>query len=76
MTARGDRGLDCAARAALERALAADPALDEELELIVAHFSSEARGRFWRAFAAECERADRPATAVLGALARASSDRR
>lgn len=73
MTARGDRGLDGPAWAALERALASDPALDEELEMIAAHFSGADRERFWRVLAEECERSDRPAQAVLTALVRVAS---
>lgn len=73
MTGRGDRGLDERALAAVERALASDPALAEELEMIEAHLRGEARAAFWRCFAEECGRRARPAEAVLPALERAAS---
>ena len=73
MTTRGDRGLDRCARAAVADALASDPALAEELGLIVAHLRPDARDRFWRCFAEECGRCARPAAAVLGALERAAA---
>lgn len=50
----------------------ADPALAEELELFADIMDAVTRERFWRAFTEECERADRPALAVLPALERAA----
>lgn len=53
-------------------ALAADPDLAEELEMIVAEFDAVARDRFLAALADELPRHVRPAAAVLAALARAA----
>lgn len=63
---RGRRGRPLAA------ALAADPALAEELEMIVAAFDAGARERFLAALADEIPRQARPAAAVLAALERAA----
>ena len=41
--------------------------------MIAAHFASADRKRFWRVLAEECERADRPAQAVLIALERVAT---
>lgn len=68
MPAPQDLGLDRRRRDLVRRALDADPALGSELELITALLEREARDEFWRAFADGCERAERPATAVLRAL--------
>ena len=56
-------------------ALAADPTLAEELDVIVAAFDPAAAERFRTAFAEELDRHARPATAVLTALERAASSR-
>jgi hypothetical protein len=57
-----------AVRAALER----DPALGNELELIVPGLDAAVRETFWREFAENARRCDRPAAAVLEALVRAA----
>lgn len=55
-------------RALVEAALAADPALAADLELIGEVLAGGARQRFWRAFARGCGMRERPAAAVLAAL--------
>ena len=72
MTPFDDVGLDARRRALLEAALQEDPALADEVDLIVTVLDEEARGRFWVAFADGCERPGRPAAAVLAALERAA----
>lgn len=56
----------------VEAALRTDPALEEELELIVALLDPEATREFWRTFADGCERCERPAAVVLAALEQAA----
>lgn len=57
--------------ARIDAALAADPALADELEMILSAFDPHARERFEAAFSEEVERHERPAAAVLAALSRA-----
>ncbi len=68
MTSLDDARLGREARARVEAALARDPGLGEELEMIVAMLGGAARERFWRAFADGCGSGKRPAAAVLAAL--------
>lgn len=69
-----DVGLDARGRALVVAALADDPALAEEVELIASLLGEKARRCFWRAFACECRRRNRPAGAVLAALERAATE--
>lgn len=55
-------------------ALDADLALEEELEVILRALSRERRERFLAALAAEIDRHERPAAAVLAALGSAARD--
>ena len=55
-------------RHAIERALAADPWLAAELDLVVGLLEPVAAARFWRAFARRVSSAPRPSAAVLGAF--------
>lgn len=70
----GKNALPQPARARVEAALRADPALAEELGMIEGFFEPGARERFWRALAAELAGHRRPAAAVLAALERAARD--
>lgn len=72
MTPFHEVGLDARRRALVEAALQDDPALAVELELISGVLDEDARGLFWTAFADGCERARRPAAAVLAALEHAA----
>lgn len=54
-------------------ALDADPALGEELRVIVAALPGDRRAAFWDAFAEGLARHERPAAAVLVALGRAAA---
>lgn len=72
MSTLADAGVPQDGRTAVDAALAADPALEEELEAIVGLLAPNARGVFWQAFADGCLRRDRPAAAVLAALEAAS----
>ena len=63
-----DAELNEGERALVEAALATDPALAAELELIGEVLGDGARQRFWQAFARECGMRERPAAAVLAAL--------
>jgi hypothetical protein len=64
--------LTSAERAGVRAALARDPALEDELELIDAVLEPAARARFWPALAQEVGPCRRPAAAVLAALERAA----
>jgi hypothetical protein len=59
-------------RSALDAALAADPALAGEVQVIAGQLEAVARRAFWRELARECPRQERPAAAVLIALERAA----
>lgn len=63
-----DAELNEGERAQVGAALAADPALAAELELIGEALADGVRQRFWRALARECGLRERPAAAVLAAL--------
>lgn len=65
-------GLAPAESRALSSALAQDPALARELELILPALDPAARRAFKRELARRCGGADRPAAAVLEALVAAS----
>ncbi len=71
MSLPDDAGPAREAMARVKAALALDPALATELELILGSLTVAARAAFWHAFADECGRHERPATAVLAALERA-----
>lgn len=73
MTSFDDAGLDARRRALVEAALAADPALAEELELITGCLGERAARSFWSRFADDCVRTERPASAVLAALEHAAA---
>ena len=60
---------------AVGAALAHDPCLREELELILPALDAGTRRAFWQAFASTCE-VERPAGAVLEALVAAARARR
>ncbi len=72
MTAPDDRSPQYRLDRRVADALAADSALAEELEMIVAAFDAGARERFLAALADELPRHARPAAAVLAALERAA----
>ncbi len=72
MTAPDDQSPRARRDRRISAALAADPALAAELEMIVAAFGADARERFLAAFADELRRHVRPAAAVLAALERAA----
>lgn len=76
MPARDDLGLDRCRQRLIAAALATDPGLAEELELIASRMELEVRREFWHAFADGCARHARPAAAVLGALELTASSRR
>lgn len=59
--------------AAIDSALEADPDLAAELAMIARKLRPDAREIFWRAFAEEVGKTERPATAVLAALERAAT---
>jgi hypothetical protein len=63
-----DAGLGPRERGLIDAAFARDPALRAEVESIAAALADDRRPQFWRALAAEVERRDRPAAAVLAAL--------
>ncbi|HEU4802422.1 MAG TPA: hypothetical protein VFS73_04515 [Solirubrobacterales bacterium] len=60
---------------AVRAALARDPALADELDLILPALSASGRRAFLRAFAGSCAAGGRPAAAVLEALV-ATAERR
>ena len=72
MPSLDDAGLSAEGRSRIEATLAREPSLEAELGAIAEALHPAARRRFWRAYAAECERHARPATAVLAALERAA----
>jgi len=76
MPSRDDLGLDGRRQGLIEAALASDPGLAEELELISSRLEPAARRVFWRTFADGSARHARPAAAVLEALELAASSRR
>lgn len=76
MSSLHDAGLTGGELAAVERALAGDAPLAEELELITSLLAEPPRRIFWRAFASGCAAGERPAGAVLEALERALGARR
>lgn len=61
---------------AVRAALARDPALADELDLILPALSPSGRRTFLRAFACSCGARGRPAGAVLEALVAAAAARR
>lgn len=72
MTAPEDKSQRSRRERRIAAALAADPALAEEIEMIIAAFDGGARERFLDALADELPRHARPAAAVLIALERAA----
>jgi hypothetical protein len=68
-------GLDPEELDAVESALEREPALRDELEMILDAVDPEARIAFWRAFVDQGGTGDRPASAVLHALVSAASGR-
>jgi hypothetical protein len=72
MEALARSGLGPAQIAVVAAALRADPALELELESIVAALGEGAAARFWAELAAALPAHERPATAVLAALERAA----
>jgi len=60
---------------AVRAALARDPALADELDLILPALSASGRRAFLRAFACRCGEGRRPAGAVLEALVAAAARR-
>ena len=61
---------------AVRAALARDPALADELDLILPALSASGRRAFLRAFAGRCATGRRPAAAVLEALVAAAAKQR
>jgi hypothetical protein len=61
---------------AVRAALARDPALGDELDLILPALSASGRRGFLQAFARRCVAGGRPAAAVLEALVATASERR
>lgn len=74
MSLPDDAGLAREAAARVDAALALDPALAAEIELILGSLTAVGRAAFWEAFADECVRHRRPAAAVLAALERAAQE--
>ena len=74
MPANDQDGLSREELDAVRAALARDPALGAELDLILPALAPAARAAFWRAFAGACG-SRRPAAAVLGSLIEAARSR-
>jgi len=74
MPAIDQDGLSPGELGAVRSALARDPALHDELDLILPALEPGVRRAFWREFASACD-AERPAGAVLAALTAAARGR-
>lgn len=72
MAAVDKSGLPAAERESVRAALERDPALARELEMILGQLGPVTRTSFWRALAKHVPTAERPASAVLEALAEAA----
>jgi len=76
MPAIDQDGLAADEARAVRAALARDPALGDELDLIFPALSASGRRAFLRAFAGRCAAGRRPAAAVLEALVAAAAKQR
>lgn len=72
MTAPDDKSVQAAREARVKAAVAADPDLADELQMIEAALDEDVRERFRAAFGEELCRHARPAAAFLAALERAA----